>query len=133
MTEQRSLSKLMRREHLGVTKMLGYTLTLGDYEDWARFSDFLAARASDEVRAALAWAALRSLEEPLAEAVAATVLGSSDGPLPAFLDPMSDARFWASVASRRELKAYASAAFEALCIRDQSAFLDHFGEGRAAA
>ncbi|WP_138058735.1 hypothetical protein [Sulfitobacter pontiacus] len=46
-------------------------------------------------------------------------------PIPTFLSVMSDARWWASIASRDERKAYALAAFEALAISDQSAFLEY--------
>ncbi len=81
----------------------------------------------------LAYSALRSLNADNAETVARGVLGTADGPLPAFLSPMDDARFWASLASRLELKAYALAAFEVMSERDQTAFLDHVADRQVAA
>ncbi|MGR3624873.1 MAG: hypothetical protein ACU0A0_01135 [Limimaricola sp.] len=113
--------------------MLGYTLTLGDFDAWDGFTQFLIAKLKPVERGALAWAALRSLEPEHAEATAETVLGGAEGPYPPFLDPMRDARFWASLASRRVRKAYALAAFESLSAKDQAAFLDHVTDRRAEA
>ncbi|WOI55141.1 hypothetical protein [Palleronia sp. LCG004] len=83
-------------------------------------------------RIALAFAALSSLDADDAQATAKALIGSAGSPLPPFLAPMDDARFWASVANRWELKAYALASFEAMRPRDQAAFLAHV-QGRAAA
>ena len=74
--------------------MLGYALTLGDFAGWAAASAVWAVRLTAEERAALAWAALKSLEPEQAEAVAETVFGVQPDPL------RSDA-FTAAVAEYR--------------------------------
>lgn len=109
--------------------MLGFALTLGEADAWSGFASVAITRLSIEERAALAWAALRSLDAPdQAEAVSEAVLKFSGYPLPTFLNPMSDARHWASLASLRERKAYALAAYEALPQRDRLAFRKHISE-----
>ena len=113
---------------------MGYTLTLGGYDAWEIFSLVAMARMTPEERAALAWAALRSLDTPeQAELVAESVLKFADYPLPPFLSPMDDARWWASFASLKERKAYALAAYEALPPREQMAFRKHISEVEIAA
>ncbi len=86
-------------------------------------------------RVARAWVALRALDTPEeAEMVAKAVLRSAGYPLPTFMNPMPEARYWASLASLNERKAYALASYEALPASEQAAFLDHVqGERRAAA
>ena len=129
-----SLSKYMKPEHKRMSRMLGYTLTLGDADAWAGFAIVATARMTVEERAALAWAALRSLDTPeQAEMVAEAVLRFADYPLPTFLSPMEDARWWASVASLKERKAYALAAYEALPLKEQMAFRRHISEVEIAA
>lgn len=124
----------MKREHKRMSRMMGYTLTLGGYDAWEGFSLVAMARMTSEERAALAWAALRSLDTPeQAELVAESVLKFADYPLPTFLSPMDDARWWASFASLKERKAYALAAYEALPPREQMAFRKHISEVEIAA
>lgn len=53
-------------------------------------------------------------------------------PPPSFMSPLSDARAWADMACRDELRAYCLAAFEGMDQGDQARFLDHV-TGRAAA
>lgn len=117
-----------------MARVIGYALTLGDADTWAGFASVARARLTSEERAALAWAALRALDTPeQAELVAETVLHSADYPLPTFLSPMDDARWWASFASLKERKAYALAAYEALPMREQMAFRNHISEVEIAA
>ena len=112
-----------------MSRMIGYTLTLGDADAWAGFTTVARARLTIEERAALAWAALRSLDTPeQSERVAESVLSFGDYPLPTFLNPMNDARWWASFASPKERKAYALAAYEAMSTKDQMAFYRHIRE-----
>ncbi|ASM72845.1 MULTISPECIES: hypothetical protein [Roseobacteraceae] len=56
-----------------------------------------------------------------------------DAPMPSFLNPMKDARSWASCASLDECKAYALAAYEALPFQEQMAFRNHISEMEIAA
>lgn len=127
------MAKYAAEAHKRAAKMLGYTLTLGDFDAWDGFTTFLISRLKPEERACLAWAALRSLEPDHAEATAETVLGGGGGPAPSFLNPMRDARFWASLASRPVLKAHTLAGFEAMAPHDQALFLNHITDRRAVA
>lgn len=112
-----------------MSRVLGYALTSGGADAWTGFATVANARMTIEERAALAWAGLRSLDKPeQAELVAESVLQFADYPLPTFLNPMDDARWWASFASLKERKAYALAAYEALPERDQMAFRRHISE-----
>lgn len=111
-----------------MSRMLGYTLMLGGFDAWSGFSTVAAVHLDASERGAMAFAALRSLPSKQAEITAATALGSAGGPLPSFLGGMDDARFWASLANRLELKAYALAAFEAMGRDDQAAFFQHISE-----
>lgn len=120
-------------DHKGAARMLGFALACRDFEGWRNFSDFSALALSEAERASLSWAALRSLDAGHAEAVASCILSATGAPLPTFLAPMDDARWWASVASRAELKAYALSAFEALPQSDQRAFIRHITEVEIAA
>jgi len=112
--------------------MVEYALTLGTFEDWLRLAFILNARLSEAENVALAYAALMAIDPKQAELLAAMVLGCTSDPLPAFLGGMSDARYWASWATPRELDAYALAAFEAMQPKRQGAFLSHV-RGRMAA
>jgi len=111
-----------------MSRMLGYCLTLGGADAWAGFSVVAAARMAETERAALAFAALNSLDQEHAEMTAAASLSSAGAPLPPFLGGMDDARFWASWASRSELKTHALAAYEAMSAKDQLAFYRHISE-----
>lgn len=129
-----NLGQIMKPEHKRMSRVIGYTLTLGDVDAWAGFTTVARARLTVEERAALAWAALRALDTPeQAELIAETVLTFADYPLPTFLNPMDDARWWASFASLKERKAYALAAYEALSMREQMAFRNHISEVEIAA
>ena len=123
----------MKPEHKRASRMMGYTLTLGDPGDWGRFSTFARARLTVTELAGLAAAALGALPEGRAFQVAASILGASGDPLPPFLGGMDDARFWASLATQQELKAYALAAYEAMGARDQAAFFRHISTIEVAA
>ncbi|MDP2739055.1 MAG: hypothetical protein Q8O82_10255 [Pseudorhodobacter sp.] len=113
-------------------RMLGYCLTLETPDAWNGFSLVASLRLTPNERAALAFAALNSLEPDEAEMTAAAAIGSAGAPLPPFLGGMDEARFWASYANPAELKAYTLAAFEAMQAKDQAAFLDYAVGAKAA-
>ncbi|WP_306043855.1 hypothetical protein [Mameliella sp. MMSF_3455] len=119
--------------HKRMSKMLGYTLTLGTSDAWSGFSDVAAARLSNEERAALAFASLRSLHPDHAELTARAAIRAAGAPVPAFLGQMDEARSWAALASRAELKSYAAAAFDALSAADQTDFFRYISEVEIAA
>lgn len=127
-----SLSKLMKRPHLGATRVTGYALTLGGFDAWEAASAVWQARLTDTERAALAWAAMKSLDHADAMKVAETVLGGAGAPLPPFLAPVDEAQFWASIASRQELDAYALACTRAMAPGRRAAFLEYMSERAAA-
>ena len=127
-----TFSKLMKRPHLGATRMLGYALTMHDYETWEAASAVWQARLTVDEAGALAWAALRALDEDDAREVANTVLDGAGAPLPPFISPMDEAAYWADIASPEELEAYCLATFQAMPRGRQAAFLDHV-RGRQAA
>ena len=125
MSKRRSFSKLIERRHLGATRMLGYALTLGDFDGWEAASAVWQARLTPEERGALAWAALRSLDRDHARDVANTVIQDAGAPLPPFIDPMDEAAYWADIASPEELRAYTLATFNRLPREAQADFLAH--------
>ncbi|QOL82658.1 hypothetical protein [Pseudooceanicola spongiae] len=121
-------SKLIARRHLGATRVLGYALTLSDEVAWEGASAVWQARLEPEECAALAWAALRSLDHDGALRVAETVLGGAGTPLPPFLDPIDDALWWAAYASPNELEAYALSTFMALSQDKRREFVEYVQE-----
>jgi hypothetical protein len=92
------------------------------------FSVVATARLTALERVSLAFAALGSLPDDIAEDVAAARLGAAGEPLPPFLGEMTAARHWADWATDTERKAYALAAFEAMEPADQAAFFRHISE-----
>lgn len=117
-----TLSRHMRPAHKRMARMLGYSLTIDAPDGWHGFSAVAQAHMTKAERVSLAYAALNTLSSEEAAMVASAVLRPAGYPLPPFLGGMSDARDWASFASRRELIAYATAAFEAMTLPDQAAF-----------
>lgn len=120
------------KAHKKSAKVLGYALVLGDFEDWEAASVIWQARLTGAERAALAWAALRSLDDDDAREVANTVIQDAGAPLPPFISPMDEAAFWADIASPAELDAYALACVRNMAPDRRAAFLDHV-QGRQAA
>ena len=127
------LPQFMQDRHKRVSRMLGYTLVLGEPDAWGGFSVVCRARLTICERAGLAVAALRSLPDDYALETAAAALGAMGDPLPPFLGGMEDARHWASWATENELKAYALACFEAMAPRDKAAFFRHISTVEVAA
>lgn len=120
-----TLARLMKPQHKRMSRMLGYTLTLGTPEAWAGFRFVAGMRLSEGERAMMAYFTLTALRPESADRTACTAIGSAGDPLPTFLGGMEDARHWAKWANARELKAYAIACFEAMSAKDQAAFFRH--------
>lgn len=120
-----TLARFMKPQHMRMSRMLGYTLTLGTPEAWAGFRYVAGVRLSEGERAMMAYFALTALRPENADLTACTAIGSAGDPLPAFLGGMEDARHWAKWANASELKAYALACFEAMSAKDQAAFFRH--------
>ncbi len=127
------LSRHIKSSYKRVARAIGYALITGEFEGWLRFSVIVTARLTSSERAALAWAALTSLDTPeQAEIVAEGVLRHAGPPLPTFMDSMGDARWWASMASLNERKSYALAAYEALPLEEQMSFRNYISEVEVA-
>jgi hypothetical protein len=124
--------------HKRAAGMVLAALTLADDspELWHDAAFVLRVRLTEDERIGLAFAALRALDpEPRERVFEAAHWGEvtwAGAPLPAFGTEMEDARWWASIASRRERKAYCLACFEAMPPADQQGFLAHV-QRRAAA
>lgn len=103
---------------------LGAALVLGrDPEAWAALGAIWRHRLTEAERAAVAWAALRSLPPDARLAILGALDPNAGPPLPPIQPPMQAARWWATIASRAELRAYAAAAFQALPASDRGRFL----------
>ena len=87
----------------------------------------ICAAGSVKWRASIAWAALRTLPDDVADLVieADSELRGAGQPIPAFYGEMAEAVFWASMASSRELDAYCLACFDRMAPARQAAFLGH--------
>lgn len=120
-----AISLYAKTAHKKAAKLLGYALVLGTYGGWEGASAVWQARLTEAERAALAWAALRSLDRDNAMLVAETVLGGAGAPDAPLFSEMDQAAFWADMASENELKAYALACFNRMSPGDQCAFLEH--------
>lgn len=129
-------AKHQKQAHTAVSRMVGHALTLADYEAWSGAAFVFRARLSAAERAALAWAALRSLDREQAEAVAETFdcfpggVGTPDDP---FADIRDAAAMWASCASEDEIDTYALATFRAMSPERQREFVAYLtGQVKAA-
>ncbi|WP_370049322.1 MULTISPECIES: hypothetical protein [Salipiger] len=69
-----TMSLYAKGAHKRVARMLGFALTLGDEAGWHGFHTVLKARLTREERAALAFAALKSLDEDTAYLTASVAL-----------------------------------------------------------
>lgn len=65
-------------EHRKAAKALGFALHLGDFDAWVKLSGVWSVRLKNAERAALAYAALKSLPPDQAELVAKAVLNDCD-------------------------------------------------------
>jgi hypothetical protein len=116
-----------------VSRSVGYALLLDTFEDWDGLSLILRARLSDRQRAALAFMALKSLDQDDATLTAETALSGGAGqPMAPLFNYMDQAVFWADMAEADELDAYCLASFNRMAPQRQAAFLG-FIQGRAAA
>ena len=113
--------------HASAARMVGHALTLADFDGWAGAVTVLRARLAATERAALAWAALRSLDADDADTVARHYLLGAGMPAPTFDEAKGEAALWAASAAKRELRAYAGAAFKAMARADRTTFLDWAG------
>lgn len=126
---------LIKDRHKRASRTLGFALTLNDAKAWQGASFVFTKRLHQGELAGLAFASLRALEPANREPVFCLAhwgkTQSTETPPHPSLNPLSDARLWASNASREQVKAFALASFEAMSLRDRVAFLAHIAGDRA--
>lgn len=99
---------------------------------WSAAVPVLLDSLDCERRMALAIAAMAACDPDDLDEIVTAISSGAGSPVPPFEAVMSEAMFWADLASRDELKAYAVATFLRMQPRDQSAFLT-WTQRRAAA
>lgn len=117
--------------HKRAARCMVYALTTGGHEAWEATSAIWTARLTNEERAALSFAALKSLDPDQAAMVVEAVFPDGGVPIPPLLSSADEAAHWASWAEYPYIKACTLAGFNRLTAQDQSAFLNYV-YGRAA-
>lgn len=116
-----------------VSRAIGYAAWLDTSNDWLGLPVVLRARLDARQRAALAYAALKSLDREDAVLTAEMALAGGAGqPIAPLFNAMDEAAFWADMAEPEEMEAYCLASFNAMPRPRQAAFLD-FVQGRQVA
>ena len=111
------------RRHRAMARGLVYGLARHPAADgWADFATLASLRLSEAEIAGMTWAGLKALPAEIAEDVVLAAMPAAGPPMAPFCNPSDDAAWWASVASRGELRAYVTAAWRALPTRDRAAF-----------
>ncbi|WP_306112802.1 MULTISPECIES: hypothetical protein [unclassified Roseovarius] len=106
-------------------RCMAFALTIGGHDAWEGASAVWSARLTDEERAALSFAALKSLDPDQAAMVVEAVFPTGGTPMPPLLSSADEAAHWASWAEYPDIKACTLAGFNRLSANDQSAFLNH--------
>lgn len=112
----RSLAE-MDDAHRRVGRYVSIALIVGEPQHWLYLKTIMAGLLLPRERAALAFAAMRSLSEDNRLKVAINAIpewAEFGSPLPTFLDVAVDGRWWAENASPKEIEAYLLACFNAL-------------------
>ncbi len=116
--------------HKRVARMVGYALTADDPGIWNDTAFVLSRRLTQLELASMAYAALSALDPDARLPVFKSAGGelTTHSPVPPLLGLMDEASFWADLASRNELKAYALACYKRMPPKDQAAFWAHVGK-----
>ena len=109
-----------------------YGLTFHTAEAWHDTVGLIRTDLDRERRMALAIAALAACDPDDVAEIVSEIAGGAGSPVPPLDAIMSEAIFWADLASIDELKAYAVATFVRMPPRDQATFLT-LTQGRVAA
>jgi len=127
-TRAKRIPKSIKR----VAYALGYALFLDTPDDWLGASIVLESRTKPHERAALGYAALRSLtSETIADVTNSLLPATAGAPIAPLTHHMEEASFWADLAEPDELKAYCLATFKRMSPADQAAFLAFVGGASA--
>ena len=130
----RSLAE-MDDAHRRVGRYVSIALIVGEPQHWLYLKTIMAGLLLPRERAALAFAAMRSLSEDDRLKVAINAIpewAEFGSPLPTFLDLADDARWWAANISIQERKTYLMACLNHLSEVDRRDLTNHLA-GRAAA
>ena len=112
----RSLAE-MDDAHRRVGRYVSVSLIVGEAQHWIYLKTILRGLLTPRERAALAFAAMRSLDENDRIKVAITSIpewAEFGSPLPTFLHIADGAKCWAANASPKEIEAYLLACFNAI-------------------
>ena len=130
----RSLAE-MDDAHRRVGRYVSIALIVGEPQHWLYLKTIMAGLLLPRERAALAFAAMRSLSEDNRLKVAINAIpewAEFGSPLPTFLHISDDARWWAANISIQERKTYLMACLNHLSEVDRRDLTNHLA-GRAAA
>lgn len=98
---------------------------LSDQDQQALYSINFASSLSEEERIVLMWVLLRTFPADIAENIVKTWFEGQGMPGASLTDdPRSEAKFWASDATSRELSSYAAAAFNQMSPKAQANFAE---------
>lgn len=122
-----AMSKFAMPGHKKAARALGYGLTLGDDTAWHSVAAVWQARLTPQEAATVACAAILATDSEFAECIAYAVLEGAGAPLPAFFDIVSEAGFWADMATAQERAAYAVACFNRFSPVERDEFRDFAG------
>jgi hypothetical protein len=117
---------ILNDNHRRVLGMIRHALTLQDDPDtWIALAYVLECRLTPDERAMLLVAVAKAAEteDALLVMERLSVDLSAGSPLPVFEDPVADARWWASLASPAELRAWLAACFAHLPSHEQQDFV----------
>ena len=129
-----SIRKYASAAHRKIAKVIGLALIANDSHAWLQVKLLLRVHLSAHERAALAFAAMSSLDKDQRAAVARSTIPNSQigAPLPTLDDLQVDAGWWAGNATNDELQVYLMACFNALDDQKQRAFKQHIQTREAA-
>ena len=129
-----SIRKYASAAHRKIAKVVGLALIANDSHAWLQVKLLLRVHLSAPERAALAFAAMSSLDKDQRAAVARSTIPNSQigAPLPTLDDLKDDAAWWTSNANDSELQVYLMACFNALDDQKQRAFKQHIQTREAA-
>jgi hypothetical protein len=129
-----SISKYASKAHKSIARAIGCALVLGERQSWLNLTLLLRASLTASERAALAFAAMTSLDTNQRVMVAeSTIKDRSIGaPLPTFLEVHEDAKWWASCATEQEREVYLLACWNSLSNSRQQSFKHYINKRNAA-
>lgn len=129
-----SIRKYASKAHKSIARAIGFALVLGEAKAWLDLNLLFRARLTAQERAALAFAAMTSLDTDQRVMIAqSTIKDKSIGaPLPTFFELHEEAKWWADCATAQEREVYLMACWNALGDSRQQAFAHYISKRNAA-